>query len=163
MGLRRTPSFVFQARHSPRRRTSPARHHVCLRDGRPQAHPKDESQPAAHREGRLMQTARPATPDQAALLSELVARRLLIETGVPGLYGRGGGFEEVRECVGSLVTRAGTLERAEQLRFPPILPRRDLETAGYLKSFPHLAGSIFAFEGDEAQAAEQCERASRHE
>ena len=46
------------------------------------------------------------------------------------------------------------------MRFPPLLPRRDLETVGYLKSFPHLAGSIFAFDGSEAQAAEQYERAS---
>jgi len=43
------------------------------------------------------------------------------------------------------------------------MPRRDLETVGYLKSFPHLAGSIFSFEGTEAEAAEQHERASAHE
>ena len=49
------------------------------------------------------------------------------------------------------------------MRFPPVLPRRDLELVGYLKNFPHLAGSIFAFEGEEAQAAEQYERACRHE
>jgi seryl-tRNA synthetase len=106
---------------------------------------------------------RPATPDQAALLSELVDRRLLIETGVPGVYGRGGDFEEVRERVGAVVTRAAAPERPESLSFPPLLPRSDLETVGYLKSFPHLAGSIFAFEGTEAQAAEQYERASDHQ
>jgi seryl-tRNA synthetase len=106
---------------------------------------------------------RAATPDQAAFLAELVARRLLIETGVPGLYGRGGAFEDTRERVAALVTRAAAGEAPEQLRFPPLLPRRDLETVGYLKSFPHLAGSIFAFSGSEAQAAEQYDRACRHE
>ena len=40
------------------------------------------------------------------------------------------------------------------MRFPPLLPRRQLETSGYLHSFPHLAGSVFAFEGDEAEARE---------
>jgi seryl-tRNA synthetase len=110
-----------------------------------------------------MPGVRPATPEQAALLSELVQRRLLIETGVAGLYGRGGDFEEVRELLAALVSRAGAAERPEQLRFPPLLPRRDLETVGYLKSFPHLAGSIFAFEGTEEQAAEQHARASDHE
>jgi seryl-tRNA synthetase len=105
----------------------------------------------------------PATPDQAELLAGLLERRLLIETGVPGVYGRGGDFELVREGIAALVTRASADEGTEQLRFPPVLPRRDLETVGYLKSFPHLAGSIFAFEGTEAQAAEQFERASRHE
>jgi len=110
-----------------------------------------------------MAGAVPATPDQTALLSELVERRLLIETGVPGLYGRGGDFEDVRERVGAIVTRAAAHEAPEQMRFPPLLPRRDLETVGYLKSFPHLAGSVFAFEGSEAQAAEQYERACAHE
>jgi seryl-tRNA synthetase len=110
-----------------------------------------------------MPGARPASPDQAALLRELVDRRLLIETGVPGVYGRGGDFEDVRERVAALVTRAAAVEQPEQLRFPPILARSDLETVGYLKSFPHLAGSIFAFNGTEAQATEQYERASRHE
>jgi seryl-tRNA synthetase len=110
-----------------------------------------------------MPGAAPASPDQAALLRELVDRRLLIETGVPGVYGRGGDFEDVRERVAALVTRAAAAEGPEQLRFPPILPRRDLELVGYLKSFPHLAGSIFAFNGTESQAHDQYERASRHE
>jgi seryl-tRNA synthetase len=110
-----------------------------------------------------MPGATPASPDQAALLRELVDRRLLIDTGVPGVYGRGGAFEDVRERVAALVTRAAAAEAPEQLRFPPILPRRDLERVGYLKSFPHLAGSIFAFTGTEAQASDQYERASRHE
>jgi seryl-tRNA synthetase len=105
----------------------------------------------------------PASPDQAALLRELVERRLLIETGVPGVYGRGGDFEEVRERLAALVTRAVAEEQPEQMRFPPILPRRDLEKIDYLKSFPHLAGTIFAFDGTEAQASELSERAGRHE
>ncbi len=106
---------------------------------------------------------RAGSPDQAALLAELAAHRLLIETGVPGIYGRGGDFEAVREALSAMVTRAAAAEEPEQLRFPPVLPRRDLERVGYLKSFPHLAGSIFSFEGQEADAREQFERASRHE
>jgi seryl-tRNA synthetase len=106
---------------------------------------------------------RPGSPDQAAFLAELLERRLLIATSVPGLYGRGGDFEDVRVGVAELVTRAGVPESPEQLRFPPVLPRHDLETVGYLKSFPHLAGSIFAFDGDEHDAAEQYERACAHE
>ncbi len=105
----------------------------------------------------------PGTPDQSAFLHELLQRRLLIDTGVPGVYGRGGEFEEVREGVAELVTRAALPDEPEQLHFPPVLPRRDLERVGYLKSFPHLAGAIFAFTGTEAQAADQYERACRHE
>jgi seryl-tRNA synthetase len=110
-----------------------------------------------------MAELRPGSADQAAFLAELLDRGLLLDTGVPGLYGRNGDFEDVREGIAQLVTRAVAPEHPERMRFPPILPRRDLETVGYLKSFPHLAGSIFAFAGNEAQAAEQYERASRHE
>jgi len=110
-----------------------------------------------------MATARPGTADQAAFLAELLDRGLLLQSGVPGLYGRNGDFEDVREGLADLVTRAVAPENPERLRFPPILPRRDLETVGYLKSFPHLAGSIFAFTGTEEQAATQYDRASRHE
>ncbi len=106
---------------------------------------------------------RPGAPEQLTFLQELLDGRLLIETGVPGVYGRGGDFEEVHARVAGMITRAGAGDRPERLSFPPILPRRDLETVGYLKSFPHLAGSIFAFEGTEEQAAEQYDRASRHE
>jgi seryl-tRNA synthetase len=110
-----------------------------------------------------MSVFRPGTADQVAFLAELVGRGLLLETGVPGVYGRNGEFEDVRARVAALVTDAASSEAPERLYFPPILPRRDLETVGYLKSFPHLAGSIFAFDGSEAQAAEQYDLASRHE
>ncbi len=63
----------------------------------------------------------------------------------------------------ALVTRTAAPESPEPLYFPPLLSRHQLETNGYLASFPHLAGTVFAFEGDEQAAAEQFELASRHE
>jgi len=104
-----------------------------------------------------------ATPDQASFLNELTERGLLIDSGVPGVYGRSAEFEDVRLRFDDLVSRVASEEGAESLRFPPVLPRRQLEASGYLKSFPHLAGSVFAFEGTEAQSLEQHEAASRHE
>lgn len=106
---------------------------------------------------------RPGTPEQAEFLAALLDAGLLIESGVPGLYGRGPGFEAVRWGVDGRVTRAAADEAPERLTFPPLLPRHQLEQIGYLKSFPHLAGSIFSFDGDEDAAAAQEERASRHE
>jgi len=106
---------------------------------------------------------RAGTPEQASFLAELLDRRLLLATAVAGVYGRGGALEEICERIGDMITRAGEPEEPEQLRFPPVLPRRDLEAVGYLKNFPHLAGSIFAFAGNESEAAEQYDRASRHE
>ncbi len=106
---------------------------------------------------------RPASPDQAAFREELVGHGLLIESGVAGLYGRSGDFERVRHGLDALITRAAAPDAPESLSFPPLLPRRHLEQNGYLESFPHLAGAVFAFAGSETDAVEQHERASRHQ
>jgi seryl-tRNA synthetase len=110
-----------------------------------------------------MTEVRPATADQAAFRDELFARGLLLASGVPGLYGRGATFEDIRLRVDALVTKAAAADGPESMSFPPLLPRRVLEASGYLHSFPHLAGSVFAFEGSEDDALLQEERADRHE
>jgi seryl-tRNA synthetase len=46
---------------------------------------------------------------------------------------------------------------------PAALPRRQIETNGYLASFPHLAGSVFSFAGSDEEALEQEALASKHE
>jgi seryl-tRNA synthetase len=106
---------------------------------------------------------RPGTPDQEEFLRDLVGADYLIESGVPGIYGRGGNFERVRLAFDAKVTAAAAEEAPEHMVFPPLLPRRQMEDVGYLKSFPHLACTIFSFEGDEQQAAEQESRAEAHE
>ena len=106
---------------------------------------------------------RAAVGDEASFLEELFDHGLLLRTGAPGLYGRGPVFEDVRERFDALVTRVAAPAVSESLRFPPLLPRRQLESAGYLDAFPHLAGTIFAFDGSEADAMELSERAARHE
>ena len=102
------------------------------------------------------------TAEQAAFLGELLDRGLLLATGVPGVYGRGATFEEIRLRFDERVSRAFQAEPTESMHFPPVLPRHQLETTDYLKSFPQLAGTVFAFAGSEAQAAEQQERAHDH-
>lgn len=84
-----------------------------------------------------------------ALLDELLAAGLLLPTGVDGLYGRSAALEELLERLDGLVSAVTMEDRAERLRFPPALPRRTLERSGYLKGFPHLAGTVHAFVGDE--------------
>ncbi|HET7137518.1 MAG TPA: amino acid--[acyl-carrier-protein] ligase [Gaiellaceae bacterium] len=91
---------------------------------------------------------------RAEFLADLISAGLLIPSGVDGAYGRGGTFEAVRAAVDAFVTRRSLNVRPERMAFPPVLPRRQLERIGYLSSFPHLAGTIFSFEGDEAEAAE---------
>jgi seryl-tRNA synthetase len=106
---------------------------------------------------------REASSDQAEFLAELIAHGLLLESGVPGVYGHGAVFEDVRGRLDERLSDEASQRGAERLRFPPLLPRHQLESSGYLTSFPHLAGSIYSFEGDERQAEEQSERAARHE
>lgn len=86
---------------------------------------------------------------QAAFRDELVRHGLLIPTGVDGLYGRSGVFEELVERFDALITIWGRGDEAEVMRFPPALNRREFERSEYLKSFPHLAGTIHSFAGDE--------------
>lgn len=106
---------------------------------------------------------RPGTPEQAEFLEDLLAAGLLIDSGVAGVYGRGEAFERVRRAFDARVSQVAAVDGPERVAFPPVLPRRRIEEIGYLKSFPHLAGAIFGFDGDEEQAADQEERAARHE
>lgn len=110
-----------------------------------------------------MAELREASEDQAAFLAELIDHGLLIASGVPGVYGHGSAFEDVRSRLDRRLSAEASARGAEPLRFPPVLPRRQLESSGYLSSFPHLAGSLYAFDGDEGQARDQAERAAAHE
>lgn len=101
--------------------------------------------------------------EQTSLLAELIERGLLMESGVPGVYGHGPAFEAVRVRLEALLSETAAGHGAVTLRFPPVLPRRQLERTGYLGLFPHLAGSVYAFDGSEAEAELQAERAARHE
>jgi len=103
------------------------------------------------------------TPGQERFRVELVRAGLLVETGVPGVYGHDAVFEDVRERLAARLSAEAGSRGAERLRFPPVLPRRQLESSGYLASFPHLAGTIYSFSGHERQAAEQADRAARHQ
>lgn len=88
---------------------------------------------------------------EKSFLNDLVRSRLLVETGVPGVFGRGAVFEEVLARFDALVSATVANDGAEKLHFPPILARKSFEKSGYLKSFPHLAGSVFAFQGKDAE------------
>ena len=109
-----------------------------------------------------MAAYREASPDQAQLLDELLAAGHLISSGVPGLYGRGQVFESIRRGLEARIARAADPEAPERPRFPPVLPRTLLERNGYFTTFPHLAGTIFSFEGSERDAREQATRAEEH-
>jgi seryl-tRNA synthetase len=104
-----------------------------------------------------------AITDQQELLNALLDAGLLIDQGVPGLYGHGGDFERVRSGLEVAVSAIAAAGGAERMQFPPLLPREQIESNGYLNNFPHLAGSVFSFGGTEAEAAQQAEQAAAHE
>ncbi len=95
---------------------------------------------------------------ETAFHRELVEARILVPSGVEGLYGRSGVFESIVDGIDALVSRLGHDQDAEVIRFPPAMPRSVLETSGYLNGFPHLAGTVHCFCGDERahQALLQC-------
>jgi seryl-tRNA synthetase len=85
---------------------------------------------------------------------ELLDEGLLVATGVPGVYGRSDEFEDTVLRVDRLVDDIGAIDRPEVLRFPPLLPRTQFARSGFLKSFPHLVGTIHGFAGDDADHRE---------
>jgi seryl-tRNA synthetase len=101
--------------------------------------------------------------DPESFLNELVGAGLLVTTGVDGVNGRLADFDRVTDAVDGLVLRETAPDGTEIVRFPPVLPRHTIEKTGYLASFPNLAGSVFGFEGGEADAVELAARAGRHE
>lgn len=88
------------------------------------------------------------------LLDNLIRHGLLIDTGVDGLYGRSGVFEDVVARFDDLITRWGGGENPEVMRFPPAMNRMYFEKSGYLKSFPQLAGTVHSFEGTDRDHAD---------
>lgn len=90
-----------------------------------------------------------STEAQEKFLRELIAHGLLIECGVPGVYGRSHVFEDIIERFDQYVTRTGAKDNPTFVRFPPVLNRAMFEKSGYLKNMPQLAGTIHSFEGDQ--------------
>ena len=85
--------------------------------------------------------------------AQLVDAGLLIPSGVAGLYGLSGVFEDVVERFERYVTQRGRHLRAEVMRFPAILNRADYLKTTHIESFPDLMGSVHSFAGNERDHA----------
>ena len=102
-----------------------------------------------------------AVETTSPVLDDLIGHGHFLPSGELGVYGRGVMFQRVMNGVEDLVTRMGAPDGAINLRFPPIIPRKTLEKAGYLNSFPQLCGAVFSFEGPDSAALELAERAGQ--
>lgn len=80
---------------------------------------------------------------------QLTKAGLLIPSGVPGLYGFGGAFEDVIERFERHVTVRGRNLRPEVMRFPAIMNRADYLKMTHIENFPDLMGSVHTFTGNE--------------
>lgn len=87
-------------------------------------------------------------------LDELLSNGIITSTGVSGVYGKAGIFERVLGGFDRFVTESGIDQGAEVFRFPPVINRKDLERSDYLKSFPHLIGTVHGFRGTERDHAD---------
>ncbi|MDP1798848.1 MAG: amino acid--[acyl-carrier-protein] ligase [Planctomycetaceae bacterium] len=81
--------------------------------------------------------------------TRLIEAGLLIPSGVNGVYGLSGVFEDVVERFERLVTQRGSHLRAEVMRFPAILNRETYLKTTHIESFPDLMGSVHSFTGNE--------------
>jgi seryl-tRNA synthetase len=98
--------------------------------------------------------------DPQAFYDDLVKNGLIIPTSIKGGYGRSALFEDVLHRFNDLVSRVAAGDGAEEVMFPPIIPRTLIERVGYMDNFPQLAGSVHSFFGSDLQARELSQRIS---
>ncbi len=94
-----------------------------------------------------------ASERQLAFRDSLVAAGLLTTCSVKGVFGMGSVFIAAFQGVDRFVTEAGRGDHPEVHRFPAVLPRESLVRTDYLRSFPHLVGSIHGFDGGDGEHA----------
>jgi seryl-tRNA synthetase len=93
----------------------------------------------------------PATDhDATRFFDGLVRAGLIVPAGVPGVFGRNHVFEDVLARFDAQLARLAA--GADYFVYPPVIDRRVLEKAGYMDSFPHLAGTVHSFAGKELEA-----------
>jgi seryl-tRNA synthetase len=79
----------------------------------------------------------------------LIDQGILFPLGVDGLWGRSGTFERIFDGLEYAITGAGAADCPEVMRFPPAMSQATFEKSGYMKNFPHFAGTIHSFCGDD--------------
>ena len=88
-----------------------------------------------------------------------IGARLFLPLGADGVYARSALYEDIVERLSAFVSRLRE-PGSEVLRFPPVMSRAQLETSGYLKSFPNLLGCVCTLHGSERDIVAA---AARHE
>lgn len=86
-----------------------------------------------------------------SLVRRMLDAGLLVPTGVLGLYGRSGTYQDVADGISDMVRQWGRTLGASRVHLPPVLPRSTFAHTNYLESFPDLMGSVHVFTGGDAE------------
>src|ERR1700722_469572 len=103
------------------------------------------------------------SPDSSAAATEAadplahIADGIFRSMGVDGVYARTALYTHVVERLEAYITRQRS-PKAEIMRFPPVMSRKQLEKSGYLGSFPNLLGCVCALHGSEASIRSAVDR-----
>ncbi len=89
-----------------------------------------------------------------------ILRSLFWPMGVDGVLARTGRYERVIDGLQRLLTRQRPQE-AEVYRFPPLMSRSQIETSGYLNSFPQLLGCVCCLHCEERDILAAVDRAKK--
>src|SRR5207247_852949 len=77
----------------------------------------------------------------------------------PGVYLFPAGFEQVIGLLRTGIAAMAAAEPFRRLAIPPVISRRTIEQAGYVKAFPQLLGTVHSFPGDSRAWARLAPRA----
>ena len=80
----------------------------------------------------------------------LALQTLFQPIGAAGVFARTALLEQVVEGLNRLITSERE-SGAEVFRFPPVMSRAQIETSGYLHSFPNLLGAVCCLHGKESE------------
>lgn len=76
-----------------------------------------------------------------------------ITTDAPGVYLFPGSFEDVIQALRRGIAALAAEEPFQRLAIPPVISRRTIERAGYVKTFPQLLGTVHSYTGEGRQWA----------
>ena len=82
---------------------------------------------------------------------------LLVPVDAEGVFAGTELYERIVQALSDFISRYRP-PGSEVLRFPPVMSRRQLETSGYLRSFPHLLAVVSCMHGDESDIRKVVER-----
>ncbi|HEX4702932.1 MAG TPA: aminoacyl--tRNA ligase-related protein [Pseudonocardiaceae bacterium] len=71
-----------------------------------------------------------------------------VATDAPGVYLYPGSFETIIGLLRQGITAMAAAEPFRRLAIPPVISRRTIEHAGYVKTFPQLLGTVHSYRGD---------------